>query len=265
MSPHPICLAVFVIAWLPLACSGQEPRPAPPVDCLAVAEEYETLTLQDFEREEVQWFGVDDLTPGAEVGDETNTPTLEAIPQVREAGAQEAGRCGSTQAIVFRARGFTTWGAFFADWTTVQSNITNLEDWEGFTFWARTAPGSDRSFFLEIDNAHTALVDEDQPEADVNLCVEETKDENGNGTGRYPEGTDPAETCGNSYRAIVTTGEDWRFFTVAFDDLVQDRKKPNVRKGGFDPTVQLVRFRVKFPVETDIELWFDDLGLYRSW
>jgi hypothetical protein len=81
----------------------------------------------------------------------------------------------------------------------------------------------------------------------------------------YRKGTDLSKTCGNSFSHVVTTDETWRYYTLPFSEFVQDRSQPNVRPEGLDPTVQLVRFTIRFPVETDIELWLDDLGLYRHW
>jgi hypothetical protein len=252
---------------------------------------------------DVSWFGVVDNTPGAEVGvDDPTTPTvdhnpvLETLDDVRERGPQEPGRCGETTAGVFRARGFSDWGAFFADYSTVSQSI--IPDrrtgggWEGISFWARTSFESDRSFFFLVDNAHTAEVVPAEEEAEQraaalaaastdagagsgdagagtptyvspNQCVPEIKDEEGNGTGEYPPGTDAADTCGNAYVHTVTTSEHWQFFTLPFSEFIQDRARPNVRKDGFDTSVQLVRLTIRFSVEADIELWMDEVALYR--
>lgn len=242
------------------------------MDCQAVDEQYEYRILHAFNAgTDVAWFGVVDKTPGAQVGvDDPMTPlvdhnpVVEEIADVRERGPQEPGRCGQTAAGVFRARGFSDWGAFFADYSTVTAGVPGSERYEGVSFWARTAPGSDRSFFFMVDNAHTAPVNE-EPDSPENLCVAETLDEEGNPTGQFPDGTDPTVTCGNPFMNIVTTTEHWQYFTLPFSDFVQDRARPNVRPEGLDPTVQLVRLGIRFPVETDIELYLDELGLYRRW
>jgi hypothetical protein len=254
-----------------VSCAAPSPRPEPTVDCQAVDEQYDYSILHRFNAgAQISWFGVVDDTPGAVVGvDDPMTPTIdhnpvvEEIEDVPERGPQEPGRCGQTESGVFRARGFTDWGAFFADYSTATQNIPGSEIWEGVSFWARTPTNSDHSFFFLVDNVYTALLKSDDPSSPDNKCVDTTQDENGNDV--YPEGTDPSETCGNSFSHIVTTDETWRYYTLPFSEFVQDRSRPNVRSEGLDPTVQFVRFTIRFPVETDIELWLDDLSLYRHW
>lgn len=266
-------------ALLVAACGAPEPRPELRVDCQAADEQFEFRVLHTFDLDaDVAWFGVTDKTPGAEVGvDNPDTPTIdhnpvvEEIEDVPEQGPQEEGRCGHTSAGVFRARGFSDWGAFFADYSTVNQQIGEV--YEGISFWARTASASDRSFFFVVDNAWTAVVVDAQAEDAMfteeelaqNLCVPEIKDEDGDDSGEYPPGTDPAETCGNQFSQAVTTTAHWQLFTLPFSEFVQDRARPNVRPEGLDPTVKLVRLSVRFAVETDIELYMDEVGLYRRW
>jgi hypothetical protein len=249
----------------------------------------EPFTLFEFSNpSDTGWFGVVDKTPGAVVGVDNpetpeidHNPVVEEIANVRERGPQEPGRCGDTTSGVFRARGFSDWGAFFGDYYTVGRAIVPADEgYEGVSFWARTTARSDRSFFLVVDNAHTAQVVEDEPQSEAadqaatdadagapentspNLCFAERVDDAGVSHGFPPEAK-PSETCDNPYMHAVTTSEHWQFFTLPFSDFIQDRARPNVRRDGFDPTVQLVRFTIRFPVETDIELYLDNLGLYR--
>lgn len=268
----PIATHVLAFAPFALSCSAPEPREPTPIDCGTPDEKYEFRILQPFEAgQTLSWFGVVDSSPRAEVGvDDPATPELdynpviEAIEDVPELGEQEPGRCGNTSAVVFRAKGFTDWGGFFAEYATVGQNIPGSEVYEGVSFWARSAPGSSPYFTLSIDNALTAPIVEDL-QSPENLCVSPIDDGIEGNVDDYPPGTDPSDACGNSFVHNVATTDEWQFFTIPFSEFWQDPARPNVEPDGLDPTVQLVRFRVGFPTESRIELYMDDLGLYREW
>lgn len=251
-------------------CGAQDPRDPVLIDCVSVDQQYEVEAIHRWDvGANLPWFGFPDESPRARVGvDDPGTdevefnPVIELVGNPPELGRQEPGRCGRLSSMVFRASGMTDWGAGFAEYETIQRSLT-AEGWDGVSFWARTEVGTTHAFFLSVDNAHTDLVNGDDPEAEENKCVLLDEEQL---TGAVPrqanDHIDPAQLCGNPFIQIVETTHNWHFYTLPWESF---RQTPDVRRrpGGFDKRQQLVRFGIRFASESQAELWMDELGLYR--
>ncbi|MET0412208.1 MAG: hypothetical protein ABW217_12980, partial [Polyangiaceae bacterium] len=204
--------------------------------------------LQAMEGMTASWFGFGDMTPGA-----TQAITLQPIPE---------GRCESTTALVLVSRGYTDWGAGFGEYQTAMAPV-DASGFEGVSFWARaTGYGTSTGFLLTLNDRNT------DPAGMV--CVEPEPTDVVDGAYTYNEagmvvpvgGELPsAEDCGNGFMRVVSVTREWRLYRLPFESF-QQQAQPNLRPSGIDPSA-LYQFAINIPKDSSIELWLDDLGLYR--
>jgi hypothetical protein len=261
--PWPAPLAAVAVA---LACSSAIPERSVVVDC-GTDDGYEYLTMQSMERvppltmpQAGSWFGFGDATPGG-----VNLVELREIP---------GGRCDSTDALVVTVNGRTDWGAGFGEYATSQAPM-NASEYEGVSFWARaTGYGTSTGFLLTIHDRNTFAeeVDPDAPEppaANRPVCTvpdaEDTVEAyvvNEAGV-LVPVGGDlpGPNDCGNGFVRVVTAQRNWHLHRLPFESF-QQQALPNRKPGGID-TSALFQFAINIPKDSNIELWLDDLGLYR--
>jgi hypothetical protein len=240
-------LACCGVAWSMLGCSGGPPRAAPEVDC-SIVDDYDLTTLQPMEGTTASWFNFGDPTPGA-----IDTYELRAIPE---------GRCESTTALVLTARGHTDWGAGFGEYQTAMAPV-DATNFEGVSFWARAAGfGTSSSFTFTINDRNT------NPNGMV--CIERTASDVLGGDYTYNEGgmIVPAggelpspEDCGNGFQRAVSAYREWYLHRIPFE-VFQQTADPNLISSGIDRS-GLYQFSIRIPKDSNIELWIDDLGLYR--
>jgi hypothetical protein len=192
------------------------------------------------------WFESGDDTPGR-----VRTIQQVAIPE---------GRCGSAAALVLTALGHTDWGALFGDYGTAGVDASG---YEGVSFWAR-APGFGRSrgFLLTIHDRNT--------DAGGNVCMEANEESVERGGYTYNEagmivpigGELPSPgDCGNGFQRVVQAYPDWHLHTLPFASF-QQTANPNRSPTGIDRT-GLYQFAINVPKDARLELWIDDLALYR--
>jgi hypothetical protein len=134
---------------------------------------------------------------------------------------------------------------------------------EGVSFWARaTGYGTSTGFLLTLNDRNT------DPAGMV--CVEPAPTDVLDGAYTYNEagmvvpvgGELPSpEDCGNGFMRVVSVTRDWRLYRLPFESF-QQQAQPNLRPSGIDPS-GLYQFAINIPKDSSIELWLDDLGLYR--
>lgn len=196
-------------------------------------------------------------------------------------------RCGSTAAAVIRARENNDWGAIGGLNTF---GPRDLSMYEGVAFWARAPGPTGKTFTLSLDDWNTADPTPTEPppaSTDSNCTVRQA---DGGVDGAMVPGTiDPGtgmvigggsvgvaplpNDCGNSYTTNVVVTEDWRFYTVPFT-MFQQALNPNrvpnpaLTQAGTVPgngllTTQLRNLMFRMPKEQDMDLWLDNLSIYR--
>lgn len=250
-----------------LACGSSFPERSVEVDCSV--DGYEYVTLQPMQRASAEmepqagsWFGFGDDTPGG-----VNLVELRAIPE---------GRCDSTDALVLTVNGRPDWGAGFAEYATAQAPV-NASQYEGVSFWARAiGHGTSTGFLLTLHDRNTYAVAPDPlaspeavPDPDGPACtVPEAEDTveayvvNEAGVlvpvgGELPGPND----CGNGFVRVVTAQRHWTLHRLPFESF-QQQALPNRKPGGIDRTA-LYQFAINVPKDSNIELWIDELGIYR--
>jgi hypothetical protein len=228
------------------ACSSNiEPRTFE-LDC-SVNDAYEFNVLQALEGTMTTWFTFGDATPGS--------VTLQELRPIPE------GRCGSTAALVLTSIGHTDWGAGFGEYQMPTAPV-NAEGFEGISFWAR-APVDHTStgFQLTVHDRNTIV--------NGGICTQPTVTA---ADGAYtvneggmivPVGGElPAPNdCGNGFVRVVTVTRHWQLYLLPFESFLQ-QAQPNRIPTGLDRS-GIYQFAVNIPKDSIVELWIDDLGVYR--
>ena len=195
------------------------------------------------------WFSYGDVTPGA-----TNSVGLQPIP---------GGRCESTTALVITSQGHHDWGSGFGEYQTAMAPV-DATGYDGISFWARTEGyGTSSGFLLTINDRNTS------PAGMV--CVEPVTEDLVSGSYTYnqqgmivPIGTrlPGAGDCGNSFQRAMFAHREWYLHRVPFASL-QQTSNPNRSPTGIDRS-GLYSFGLNVPKDSNLDLWIDDLGLYRQ-
>jgi len=243
--PRLVLFATLAACTLSACSSNVEPRTVE-VDC-SVNDDYDFNILQPMEGTMVSWFAFGDVIPDA-----TEAFTLTPIPE---------GRCESTAALVLTARGHTDWGAGFGEYQTPQGPV-DATGYDGVSFWAR-APTAHTSlgFLMTVQDRNT------HPSGGV--CVMPVVDVT-NGAYTYneagmivPVGGDlpsPLD-CGNGFQRVVRVTRDWQLYLLPFESF-QQQAQPNRVPTGLDRS-GIYQFSINIPKDSIVELWIDDLGVYR--
>lgn len=243
--PAPFGVALFGVALLCACSSNVEPREFE-LDC-SVNDGYEFNVAQPMEGTMTTWFAFGDQTPG-------NVTTLELRPLPE-------GRCESTTALVLTSIGHTDWGAGFGEYNMPTAPL-DATGYEGVSFWAR-APVAHTStgFLLTVNDRNTIM--------NGMVCTQPMVTTSG-GAYTYNEagmivpvgGELPAPTdCGNAFQRVVTVSRDWQLYTLPFESF-QQQAQPNRIPTGIDRS-GIYQFTINIPKDSIIELWIDDLGVYR--
>jgi len=243
--------ALFSVAALSCglsACAGGPPRAAPGVDCSA-EDGYDFDVLQPMEGTTAQWFPFGDMTPGA----------MDAF-EVREI---PGGRCGSSAALVLTSHGHTDWGGGFGEYQTAAAPV-DASAYEGVSFWARaTGFGTSSGFLLTINDRDTSMMG--------GVCIQRMAQDVAAGTYTYNEGgmlvpvggaLPGPDDCGNSFQRPVFARREWYLHRLPFASFLQT-PNPNRIPTGIDRS-GLYQFSINIPKDSNIELWIDDFGLYRT-
>jgi hypothetical protein len=244
-SPRGACL---LGACLLAACSSSIDPRVLEVDC-SQNDPYTFQVLQAMEPDMMlTWFPFGDETPGA-----TNTIALTPIPE---------GRCESSTALVLSTSGYTDWGAGFGDYQ-MPMMPADASEYEGVSFWARAGGyGTSTGFTLTINDRNTT--------AAGMVCVQPAATDVVEGDYMYNEGgmivpvggdLPSPQDCGNGFIRVVSLTRDWRLYTLPFESFQQEAE-PNRNPAGIDRT-GIYQFTFNIPKDSIIELWIDDLGLYR--
>jgi hypothetical protein len=242
-------LACLAACGLTLGCSSSiEPRTFE-VDCSAGDDyDFDILQPMDGTTAMAPWFNFGDTTPNA-----TNSYEIRPIPE---------GRCGSTTALVLSARGHTNWGAGFGEYQTAMAGV-DASEYEGVSFWAQVPDdGMSTGFVLTLHDRNTSTA--------AMICVEPMTTDVVDGAYTYNEagmvvpvgGELPSPLdCGNGFARVVTVDRHWQLYTLPFESF-QQQAQPNRNPNGIDKS-GIYQFAVNIPKDSIIELWIDDLGLYR--
>lgn len=216
-------------------------------------EDYDFRVVETMDGATNFWFSFGDPTPGS-----VTSALLQPIP---------GGRCGNLQALVLTSRGHQDWGSGFGEYETTlgianQMGYVDATDYEGISFWARaTGFGTSNGFLLSLNDSHTA---------DPLVCNQPMVEDIAGGGYTYNEGgmivplggALPAPgDCGNAFRRPVLAHREWYLHTLPFESFMQVAE-PNRRPTGVDRAT-LYSFTINVPKDSNLELWIDDLGLYR--
>lgn len=233
-------------ALLALGCSSSLDPRVLEIDC-SEGDAYELNVLQAMEGTTASWFGFGDMTPGA-----TQVIALQPIPE---------GRCGSTTALVFEAHGYDDWGAGFGEYQTAMAPA-DASAYEGVSFWARVGDGASTGFQMTLSDRNTdptGMVCIEPETTDV-LAGAYTYNEAGMVVPIGGELPSPQD-CGNVFVRVVSVTREWHLYLLPFESFQQEAQ-PNRSPVGIDRSA-LYQFSINIPKDSAVELWLDDLGLYR--
>lgn len=237
--------AVFALGLT--ACGSTVPARTFEVDC-SVTDDYELLSVQAMEGGVLTWYSYGDATPGS--------VTLAETADLLEP------RCGSNQALRLTSRGHTDWGSGFGEYQTPAAAV-DATGYDGVSFWARTTGyGTSSGFSMTLNDKNTHPLGM--------VCIEPLAADVVGGAYTYNEagmivpvgGELPSPTdCGNVFVRVMSATQQWQFYTLPFESFRQEAQ-PNRIPTGFDRS-GLYQFGVTVPKDSNIELWIDDLGIYK--
>jgi hypothetical protein len=276
------CIVIFTA----LACSAGERQAVDPLDC-SVAEAYEFRTISDFSGTDSGWFLYGDPTPGG-----VPDPLVSSNVEIAEIDAP--GRCDDTRMLKLEARGHNFWGAGFGDWAHNSSaSRADGTGYDGVSFWVRSAPNTDKSFLLRVDEGRTIVLPPETPDGGVPVATpaDEDLDEDGYvGPGDIARGTQcrlpppeelgkpacynggvnppgsatrvPApDECGNFFHTVINTTDHWRLVLIPWNELVQ-WPCPNRLEDGINPA-DIAKFEIRLVQGSHYEIWIDNIAFYR--
>lgn len=156
-----ITRATAALLLFSFGCSSDTERPdSVPVDC-SVLDRYEFRNISDFNGSDPQWFRYADPTPGG-----YPQPDIEGSDVPLD--ANDPPRCGDPQSLKLEAWGHNFWGAGFGNWGLNdpgnRADGTVLGGFDGISFWAKSAPNSEKNFIFNVDDPRTMLNPPDPPE-----------------------------------------------------------------------------------------------------
>jgi hypothetical protein len=212
-------------------------------------------------------------------GSGDDTKAIGATVVVDGEAIEGGGRCGSKAATVFRSAHNNDWGSMYG--YNNFGPIDRSQD-DGISFWARAPGNTTKGFTLLLDDPNTAA-------STTSYCVDNgpsNDSSSGQGTATGANGGEGVstsgsasfsgypESCGNSYAAVMLVTSGWTFYAVPFSQFQQSaepNRVPNERltKVGNVPGTGLLtqdlRYLVlRFPKESNAELWLDNLAFYRK-
>jgi hypothetical protein len=267
-----IPVSTALVGLLAASCSAVSARTQRPVDCSAGAQ-YELSIKRDFESD-APWFGSGDSTgaksapaqqPSQCMGGTASTVASNPIPgHVADATAEPipGGRCGSQQALVLRSAGHTDWGSIFGDYS-VTTQPWEGGGYEGLALWARH-DGGDSTVTIQLDTWQTSN-NGSQPGDEV--CEPDCNQHTGtvlldpSGNVLSQSYVSPPGTCGNSFKRLLTVTESWQLYLLPFSSFYQELA-PNMSPSGMDPR-HINGLTIQVPKEALLELWIDDIALYK--
>ena len=234
-----------------------------PVEC-SVEDGYELQPVDSFEtiKSPADWWSSSDNL----VLDGGTNSDVEAI--------SGGSRCDSTAALVLRSSGANDWGAMFGF-----NNFGPRDEhlFEGMAFWARAPGNTSKGFTISLDDFNTTVTA-------GGYCIGVdggTQAQPGSTSTPGPGaqatasvgGTSPLPfQCGNSYSAVVTVTSEWALYPIPFTKFTQTatpNRVPNVAltdagtvTGTGLITSKLVNLVIRFPKESQVELWLDNLSFY---
>jgi hypothetical protein len=272
--PSLTCASVVLLAVGGAAgCKAYPTLKNLPLDC-SVEDRYELQSIDPFE------------TVGEPGHLWMSGDTPAAVTDFAVEELSDGARCGSSAALVLRARGQNDWGALFG---YLGFGPRDASDYEGMSLWVRAPRNTGKNFTLLLDDPNTM-----NPSPDASPPVANCKlhgpdggivdggtgqampvyGPNGEVIGMTGGGTSvPPDQCGNSYAANVIVTTDWRFYTVPFSTFQQGatpNRVPNAQlmETGSVPgngliASELLNLVFRMPKEQTMELWIDNLSLYR--
>jgi hypothetical protein len=290
-APSPTAPLLLLALAGAVGCKAYPTHEPVPLDC-SIEDRYEILMLDPFDTVGIAMIWSSSDFPDAGVpmcSEEDFTRNNVRIRACVEPIAGEP-RCGSTAALVIRARENNDWGAV-AGYNTFGPR--DLSMYEGVSFWARAPGPTGKSFTVGFDDWNT--VDptpfEPPPASSDSNCTARVPDGGADAAVVQPGGTiiDPGtgmvigggtagesprpSECGNVYNANVIVTADWQFYTVPFSDFQQTASpnrvpNPALTQAGAVPgtgllTSKLRNLLFRVPKEQDMDLWLDNFGFYR--
>jgi hypothetical protein len=249
------CCALFAAT----GCGQNDRHASSTVDC-SVQAAYEVKTIDEFLGGLSNWFIYADATPGA-------SPVL---PNPPNPPASPAPRCGDTAMAEIKVFGHNFYGGGFGNWALFD-NRADGTGYEGIAFWARSPGNVDKTFTLYVDDGRTAVSSVGGLAGDVapgTRCRRPPEDSLGRVAcygGTLPPATPTrvpeADECGNRFHATVTTTENWQYFLLPWEQLVQF-PCPNRLVGGIDPA-DIAGLEIKFLQGATYDLWLDNFEFYK--
>lgn len=254
-------------------------------DC-SITSDYEFRSIDNFSAGVWGWYFYADSSPGG-------------VPNAAEGlyapiiGSDASVRCGDTAMMKIEAYGHDLWGAGFVDWAhNISAARADGTGYAGISFWVKSAPGTDRSFLLNVDDGRTIAL-RLEPGDGMTAPSVTPADQDLDGDGfvspgdivsgtrcTLPPSVDPGDStcsrgdrgenayvpspgeCGNAFHTVIDTTDKWQLVLVPWEALAQ-WPCPNRLDGGVDPA-DIAKFEIRLPPRAHHELWFDDLAFYRQ-
>jgi hypothetical protein len=189
-------------------------------------------------------------------------------------------------AFVIRAGGHEFYGGEIANWDWNQGIFPPFIA-DGIGFWARSDVESDKFITVYLNDYQSGAPSDTVPGTtyspflatkglEAGCTPTAGSASNQIGTSVVAASTDPnVQTstssltlvntpgqCGNRWRTLLQTSENWELHLLSFDSFYQDRQ-PNSATGPLDPSVL---YSLSFGISRDmtVSLWIDEIFLYRK-
>jgi len=237
-----------------------------PLDC-TVEDGYEIQMVDRFE------------TVGAAPLWTTGDETFGSNVSVEVGGISDGTRCDSMAALVIHSLHNNDWGSLFGFNTF---GPRDASAYEGMSFWARAPGNTTKTFTMLLNDPNTSensagptnCMVYDSTDGGTAQPMGTTVDPNGNVISGTSNVAPPADACGNGYTTAVVVTTAWRFYTVPFSQFKQaptPNRVPNASlpltgnvPGNGLLTNSLLSLVLRMPKGAVMDLWIDNLGLYRK-
>lgn len=231
-------LGALAAATFALACGETAERPPREIDCTA-DDGYDLKPIPTWESPTSPMFSA----PASGTTPRSITSWSASEPYPTDA-------CGTSPALHVMMFNNPDWGSIVGTYQRLPEAERDASGYSGISFWAKAT--YDKFFTL-------ILSDSQSDEASTRPVEEGGCDPNANIDER---GVSRPEECGNLFQAIFMVTEWWQFYTIPWNQFVQE-ERPNLRNGGIDSSA-IYNIIIRSPKDTATDLWMDDFAWYRK-
>jgi hypothetical protein len=192
-------------------------------------------------------------------------------------------------AFLIQAGQHEFYGGEIGNWDWNSGGVPSSTDFvpDGIAFWARSDIQSDKFITVYLNNSQTGAPSDTVPGTTYSPtlaakgreagCIPGVGNNSGpSGVSVTASSTDPnvqtnsstvtvvspANQCGNRWRRLLQTSEDWQLYLLPFETFYQD-VQPNRVTGPFDPS-EFYQIAFGFGRDMTISLWIDEIFFYRN-